>query len=132
MHWHGESNVARRDDRLGRVRRLTYLIAGGATAASVGLATVLGVVIPGRAAASGIRVPSGQSGQSSRGSGQSGQGSGQSGRVPGAPGTVQASPATMADQRVTGLAAMAAGGLKPPSQPPAGSSSPPVVSSGGS
>ena len=49
MRW-PETAIARRDDLLARTRRLTLLVAGTASAASIGLATVLGLSIPGKAA----------------------------------------------------------------------------------
>jgi hypothetical protein len=49
MRW-PETAIARRDDLLARTRRLTLLVAAGAGAASIGLAAVLGLSIPGKAA----------------------------------------------------------------------------------
>lgn len=55
----------RRDDRLNRTRKLSAWIAGGATAASVGLAGLLGVAIPGHAVTTTKALrPSGQTGAS--------------------------------------------------------------------
>ena len=120
MHWHDGTTVLRRDDRLSRVRRLTYLIAGAATAASLGFATVLGVVIPGRAATTGTQAPSGQSG------GGAGQ--------PGGSADHRSGSHRPDSHRTTSHRSgrHGKGGIKPPSQPPSGSSSPPAVSSGGS
>jgi hypothetical protein len=55
-----ESAVIRRDQRLNRTRRLSMWIAGSATAASLGLAGVLGISIPGKAVASGSQSQSGR------------------------------------------------------------------------
>jgi hypothetical protein len=113
-----QNAISRRDDRLNRVRQLTFWLAGGATAASVGLAGVLGVAIPGRTTSATGHPATGQAGT---GTGSSGTGS-------------KGGPAAGA-----GL-----GGrhhprkLVPPPQPPSGGGSPgsgggaPVVSSGGS
>lgn len=112
-----DSAVIRRDDRLDRTRRLSTWIAGGATAASIGLAGVLGTAIPGRAMSSGNHPTAGQAG-GSRGQG-SGGGRGQ--------GSGQAQP--------TGSHARAHGHqhrLSAPSTTPSPSTAPPVVSSGGS
>jgi hypothetical protein len=42
MRWPHESAITRRDEHLVRTRRMSVWIAGGATAASVGLAAALG------------------------------------------------------------------------------------------
>jgi hypothetical protein len=52
-----DTAIARRDDLLARTRRLTLLVAGGASAATIALATVLGLSIPGQAATAGTRAP---------------------------------------------------------------------------
>jgi hypothetical protein len=52
-----DTAIARRDDLLARTRRLTLLVAGGASAATIALATVLGLSIPGKAATTGTRAP---------------------------------------------------------------------------
>jgi len=107
MRWPQESAIIRRDEHLARTRRLSTWIAGGATAASLGLAAALGFALPGHAVTAGTKSAS----QSGAGSGQ-GSGSGHSGR------------GTRSGQHRRALA--------PPTQPPASSSAPPVVSSGGS
>lgn len=119
-----EFAVMRRDDRLIQVRRLTLWIAGAATAVSVGMATVLGSVIPGRAATSGSQAPSGQSGSGSAKGTGAGKSTG-SGKSTGA-GNGAGSGKGAGPGKGTG------GGLAPPSHQPTGSSSQPVVSSGGS
>lgn len=110
MRWPHESAITRRDDHLARTRRLSIWIAGGATAASFGLATALGYALPGHAVTTGS-----SSGQTSAGSGQgaSGQGSGSGSSGQGSTGQGSSS-------------------VAPPAQAPAPSYAPPVVSSGGS
>lgn len=98
------SSALRRDDRLDRTRKLSAWIAGGATAASVGLAGLLGVAIPGHAATAGkattrTQHPSAKTSQSASGHGQ----------------------AHAHRRQISG-----------PTSPPSTSTSPPVVSSGGS
>jgi hypothetical protein len=97
-----ETAITRRDDHLARTRRLSLWIAGGAMAASLGLATGFGYALPGHsAAATGTQAPAGQ------GSGQASQGSGHPRHHH-------------------------SGQLSPPQQPPSQPTAPPVVSSGGS
>lgn len=108
------SAALRRDDRLDRTRKLSGWIAGGATAASVGLAGLLGAAIPGHAAtagkaATGNQHPSGQTGTGGTGR----QGTGQ-----------PASGGSQAHPRRHQISA--------PASPPSASTAPPVVSSGGS
>jgi hypothetical protein len=104
MRWSYESAITRRDEHLARTRRVSMWLAGGATAASLGLAAALGFALPGHTATSAARSTA-----------QSGSGSGQrSGRATGS---------GSAHNR---------GALTPPRQSPASSSAPPVVSSGGS
>jgi hypothetical protein len=105
------SAALRRDDRLDRTRRLSAWIAGGATAASVGLAGLLGAAIPGHAA-TGSQHPSGQTGTGATGR----QGTGQ----PSQP----TSGGSQAHPRRHHISA--------PASPPSASTAPPVVSSGGS
>lgn len=112
MRWPHESAITRRDEHLARTRRLSAWVAGGATAASFGLATALGFALPGHAVTSGA-----QSGQASTGSGSA---SGQSGQS-GASGSGQGTRAGHRHHR-----------LAPPAQAPGNSGAPPVVSSGGS
>jgi hypothetical protein len=102
MRWPQESAITRRDDHLARTRRLSLWIAGGAAAASLGLATAFGYALPGHAVTSGAQAPASHSGQGS-GHGRSGQRGHHGSRK-----------------------------LAPPRQPPSGSVAPPVVSSGGS
>jgi hypothetical protein len=101
------SAVIRRDSRLDRTRKLSAWIAGGATAASVGLAAVLGAAIPGHAVTGGNQRSSGQT------------------RANGLQGSSQPSGSR-------GQAHAHRHSLSAPSSPPSGSTSPPVVSSGGS
>jgi hypothetical protein len=103
MRWPQESAITRRDEHLAITRRLSMWVAGGATAASLGLAGALGFALPGHTATS--TTSAGQSGSGSR------QGSG--------PSTGSGS----AHHRR---------GLTPPKQAPANAAAPPVVSSGGS
>jgi len=127
-----DSAMIRRDTRLDRTRKLSVWIAGGAAAACVGLATLLGTAIPGRAANSGSRATTGQassgrqpgSGRQAGSPGQTGS-SGQTG--PGDRGTRHAQPTT-GHGRAHGQRHI----LSPPSAPPSQSTAPPVVSSGGS
>ena len=111
MRWPHESAITRRDEHLARTRRLSVWIAGGATAASFGLAAALGFALPGHTVTAGTQSagqPSG-SGQGSGSGGASGQGTGQRTR-------------TAHHHRR----------LAPPSQAPVNTGAPPVVSSGGS
>jgi hypothetical protein len=111
MRWQPETAITRRDNLLARTRGLSLLIAGTATAASVGLATVLGLSIPGKAATT-------TSPQSPAGSHRA--------PAPGAPGQHHSRPGKHHSQpgRHRHLA--------PPAQPPSKSTAPPVTSSGGS
>jgi hypothetical protein len=112
MRW-PETAIARRDDLLARTRRLTLLVAGAASAASIGLATVLGLSIPGKAATTGTQAPTSQNPSS-----------------PASPAPSQHStrhstgPGTRHGHRHRHLA--------PPAQPPSSSPAPPATSSGGS
>ncbi|HUZ53316.1 MAG TPA: hypothetical protein VMU94_12415 [Streptosporangiaceae bacterium] len=109
MRWPHESAITRRDEHLARTRRLSIWIAGGASAASFGLAAALGFALPGHS------VSSGTTSHATTGSGQrSGQGSGQ--------GT----------SRRTGSARHHHRRLAPPPQAPGNTGAPPAVSSGGS
>lgn len=73
MRWPHESAITRRDDHLARTRKLSIWIAGGATAASLGLATALGYALPGHAVTTGsASQTSGASGQGSTGQGNGG------------------------------------------------------------
>src|SRR5215469_13808544 len=65
------SATIRRDDRLDRTRKLSVLIAGGATVASVGLAGMLGAAIPGHSVMAGKTAGAGVSGRR-QGTGQTG------------------------------------------------------------
>lgn len=108
------SAAIRRDNRLDRTRKLSAWIAGGATAASVGLTGLLGAAIPGHAATAGKAAAGNQhsSGKTSpsatgrQGTGQPASGHGQ---------------AHAHRQRISA-----------PASPPSASTAPPVVSSGGS
>lgn len=111
-----ETAVLRRDNQLGRTRRLTAWIAGGATAASIGLAAVLGTAIPGRAAPA-----SNQTGVQHPGSGSSGTGTG------GGSGASQGTASGSGHQAPAHRHRLSA-----PTSPPATTTAPPVVSSGGS
>jgi len=101
------SAVIRRDSRLDRTRKLSEWIAGGATAASVGLAGLLGVAIPGHAATAAHQRQ---------------------------PGQTRASGHQRATQTRGGRAKPRAHrhSLSAPSSPPSATTAPPVVSSGGS
>jgi|ERR1017187_1270240 hypothetical protein len=103
MRWPHETASTRRDDHLARTRSLSLWIAGGAIAASLGLATGFGYALPGHsAAATRSQSPTAQS---------SGPGAG---------------PATTHPRRRHN------GQLSAPRQPPSQPASQPVVSSGGS
>jgi len=106
MRWPHESAIARRDEYLATTRRLSIWIAGGAAAASLGLAGALGFALPGHTTTSTAQPAS----RSGTGSGRStaGQPTGQRTR----PGSAHR--------------------LAPPKQAPVSSSAPPAVSSGGS
>jgi hypothetical protein len=117
MRWPHESAITRRDEHLARTRRLSLWIAGGATAASLGLAAALGVSLPGHTVSTASQ--SGQTrGSSDRPSGNTGSapntGSGNTG-------------ANTGSQHPHHHAAIA-----PPKHAPAHTKAPPVVSSGGS
>ena len=103
MRWPQESAITRRDEHLAITRRLSVWVAGGATAASLGLAVALGFALPGHTATS-TAPAAGRSGSGSRQGGPSaGSGSAHHRR-----------------------------GLTPPRHAPANAVAPPVVSSGGS
>jgi hypothetical protein len=108
MRWPHESAITRRDEHLARTRRLSIWIAGGASAASLGLAGALGFALPGHSVSSGTSTHAG-TGHSAQGTGQ-GTGSGQR----------------------SGSARHHHRRLAPPAQAPGNSGAPPVVSSGGS
>jgi uncharacterized protein involved in copper resistance len=121
MRWSPEPAIVRRDDLLARTRRVSLLVAGAATAASIGLATVLGLSIPGKAATTtGNQAPAPSPAPTPAGS--------HHGRA-GHHGT--------SAKHGTGTKHGAKHGTKhahlaPPTQPPSSSSAPPVTSSGGS
>ncbi len=107
MRWPHESAITRRDEHLARTRRLSIWIAGGASAASFGLAAALGFALPGHSVSSGTTT------HVSTGSGHSaahGTGSG----------------------KRSGSARHHHRRLAPPAQPPGNTGAPPAVSSGGS
>jgi hypothetical protein len=111
MRWPHESAIARRDDQLAAIRRLSIWIAGGATAASLGLAAALGFALPGHTATAPTARQPGQSGGGSRHGGEPGRAAGHG----------------------TGSGAAGQGtGLASPPQGPVNSGAPPAVSSGGS
>jgi hypothetical protein len=111
MRWPHESAITRRDEHLARTRRLSIWIAGGASAASFGLAAALGFALPGHS------VSSGTTSHANTGTGRSsGQGSGPSGS------SGRTGSARHHHHRR----------LAPPAQPPGNTGAPPVVSSGGS
>ena len=104
MRWQ-DSAITRRDEQLARTRRLTTWIAGGATAASFGLAGALGFALPGHTATSGT----GRRSHAGRTAGRGGsQGSGSASR-PGTGSHGHAGPAHRHHQ------------LAPPRKPPASS-----------
>ncbi len=107
MRWPHESAITRRDEHLARTRRLSIWIAGGASAASFGLAAALGFALP------GYSVSSGSTSHARTGS---------SGQSPGSGG---------GSARRTGSAHHHRR-LAPPSQAPGNTGAPPAVSSGGS
>jgi hypothetical protein len=119
MRWPHESAVARRNEHLARTRKLSLWIAGGATAASLGLAAALGVSLPGHTATTAS-----QSGSTAT-SGSSGSASGNKGAGPDT-GTSNTG-ANTGSHHAHHHAAIA-----PPKQAPAHTKAPPVVSSGGS
>jgi hypothetical protein len=106
MRWPHESAITRRDEHLARTRKLSVWIAGGATAASFGLAAALGFALPGHT----VTAAKQSAGQTSSGSGHaSGQGT----------------------RHRTGTGHQHRR-LSPPRQAPVNTGAPPVVSSGGS
>jgi hypothetical protein len=111
MRWPHQSAITRRDEHLARTRRLSIWIAGGASAASFGLAAALGFALPGHSVSSGTttHASTGSGHSAAQGTGQ-GAGSGQHSRSAG-----------HHHRR-----------LAPPAQAPGNSGAPPVVSSGGS
>ncbi|HEX9064621.1 MAG TPA: hypothetical protein VF843_05910 [Streptosporangiaceae bacterium] len=109
MRWPHDSAIVRRDEHLARTRRITGWVAGGATAASLGLAAALGFALPGHTSSASAQ-PTGSTGQAAG----AGQGTGTTGSG--------SSHRTRHHHRR----------LAPPSQPPASTGAPPVVSSGGS
>ena len=108
MRWPHESAITRRDEHLARTRRLSIWIAGGASAASFGLAGALAFALPGHS------VSSGSTTHASTGSGQS---------APQGTGSGQGSGSARHHHHRR---------LAPPAQAPGNSGAPPVVSSGGS
>jgi hypothetical protein len=104
MRWPQESAITRRNEHLAVTRRISIRVAGGATAASLGLAVALGSALPGHTATSTAPAAR-QSGSGSRQAGGPNAGSG---------------------------SAHHRRGLTPPRQAPANAGAPPVVSSGGS
>lgn len=60
MRWPHESAITRRDEHLARTRKLSVWIAGGATAASFGLAAALGFALPGHTATTSTAQSPGQ------------------------------------------------------------------------
>ncbi len=122
MRWPHESAVARRNEQLARTRKLSLWIAGGATAASLGLAAALGVSLPGHTATTASQSGSAATSNSSNtGSGNTGSGNTGSSNTGSSSGPAQTS------QHAHHHAAIA-----PPKQAPAHTKAPPVVSSGGS
>ncbi len=114
MRWPHESAITRRDAQLARTRRLTLWAAGGATAASFGLAAALGFALPGHTSTASAQ-PAGQAGTHSGSAGGPGRPAGTG------TGTGTRHRAARHHRR-----------LAPPQQPPANTGAPPVVSSGGS
>jgi len=106
MRWPQESAITRRDANLARTRKLSARIAGGATAASLGLAAALGYALPGHLFSAGT--PTSHAG--------SGGGHGSRGGA----------------SRQGGNGGLAPPQQPPQQQPPSGAVAPPVVPSGGS
>ncbi|HET7012814.1 MAG TPA: hypothetical protein VFI65_02815 [Streptosporangiaceae bacterium] len=114
MRW-PDTAIARRNDLLARTRRLTLLVVGAASAASIGLATVLGLSIPGKAATTGAKAPSGPNPTASP-----------------APGRHGTNPRTNPKTTHGTRHHHGRSHLAPPTQPPSSSQAPPTTSSGGS
>jgi hypothetical protein len=110
MRWPHESAIIRRDEHLARTRRLSAWIAGGATAASFGLAAALGFSLPGHTVTAGAQ-----------GASHSSSGSGSTSGQTGSSGTTSGQTGHRRHRR-----------LAPPTQAPSNSGQQPVVSSGGS
>lgn len=71
MRWPHESAITRRDEHLARTRKLSIWIAGGATAASLGMAAALGFALPGKTATTSAQSPGQTNTGTSQGSGTS-------------------------------------------------------------
>jgi hypothetical protein len=121
MRWAHESAVTRRDEHLARTRKLSLWIAGGATAASLGLAAALGAALPGHTVSTAS--PSGPAATS----GSSGSASGDKGAAPNTGTGNAGASGNTGSQHTHHHAAIA-----PPKHAPAHTHAPPVVSSGGS
>ena len=106
MRWPHQSAITRRDEHLARTRRLSIWIAGGASAASFGLAGALGFALPGHSVSSGT-TPHARTGHS-------------------------AAQRTGTGQRSGAARHHHHRRLAPPAQQPGNTGAPPVVSSGGS
>jgi hypothetical protein len=122
MRWPHESAITRRDEHLARTRKLSLWIAGGATAASLGLAAALGTALPGHAVNAASPSGSATSNSANTGSGNTGSGNTGSGNTGSTSGTGPSS--QHAPHKRAAIA--------PPKQAPAHTKAPPVVSSGGS
>jgi hypothetical protein len=113
--------ISQRDERLARTRRLSLWVAGGACAASVGLAGLLGTARPGHTLAPGRHAAGGAAGTGAEGSRDSGNAGGSG-----------AGEGQGAGQHHGAGSQRRARGLTPPSRSPSGSGGAPVTSSGGS
>jgi hypothetical protein len=121
-----QRTIARRNDLLARTRSVSLVVAGGATAASIGLATILGLSIPGKAATAGTKA------QTPTGSHQGTASSGQQGtRTKHGTGT-RTKHGTRSKHGTGTRHGAKHSHLAPPTQPPSSSSAPPTTSSGGS
>ena len=115
MPWPADRAAARRDAMLGRTRRVSVWIAGGAAAATLGLGTAFAHALPGHGAPATSRT---SASSTSRQAGSAGQGgsAGQAGNTVGS----QSGQGSQSSQ------------LQQPQQPPAPSPAPPQAVSGGS
>jgi hypothetical protein len=145
MREYVSSASRRRDARLGRIRKLSLWITGGAAAASLGMGTAFAHAIPGHTTTTGGSVPaSGTNGRAASTGGTATNGSATGGSTAGNTGAATQhgsagntdSPGQTGNARKTHhrhkLAPPASAPAAAPSTPAPAAPAPPVVSSGGS
>jgi hypothetical protein len=136
MREYVSSASRRRDERLGRIRKLSLWITGGAAAASLGMGTAFAHAIPGHATTTGGSAPAtGTSGRaaSTGGTATGGSTAGNTGAAAqqGSAGKTGNARKTVTHHRHK-LAAPASAPAAAPSTPAPAAPAAPVVSSGGS